>query len=88
MSNLLKSITLSRKSELLFCYCCKRLFSFSVGANGLQQKFHIKFFHYIPKSVENLAKIKGDWIWTSYKVPRPFVLWPIAAGVATKVCNT
>ena len=74
--------------ETVLLLLIKRLFSFPTGANGLQQKFHIKFFHYIPKSVENLAKIKGDWIWTSYKVPRPFVLWPIAAGVATKVCNT
>ena len=49
-----------------------------LGANDLQQKFHIKFFHYIPKTVEDLAKINGDWTWTSYKVPRSFVLWPIS----------
>ena len=28
--------------------------------------------------MEEEAKINGDWSWTSYKVPRPFVLWPIS----------
>ena len=45
------------------------------GAKNLEQKFSMKFFHYIPEEAVSGAKSsRSDWTWTSYKVSRTYVL--------------